>query len=54
MVGASETAFDPVFRFGGQTVKQETKGEIDDMHFGVSAHKIMADLFYDHALNNPL
>jgi len=54
MVKSDETAFDPVFRLGGKTIMGETNGEIEDYHFGESAHLIMADLFYDHIIKNPL
>lgn len=45
------TPFTTVFELGGQTIKMETNGLIDDLHFGESGHRIMADLFYDHIIN---
>lgn len=48
---SSQTPFDKVFELGGETIKKETNGLIDDLHFGESAHKIMGDLFYDHIKN---
>ena len=54
MVESGKNAFDPIFKRGGKTIKEETSGKIDDYHFGESAHIIMADLFYEHITNNPL
>jgi hypothetical protein len=45
------TPFNTVFKLGGQTIKMETNGQIDDLHFGETGHSIMADLFYDHIIN---
>jgi hypothetical protein len=45
------TPFTSVFELGGQTIQMESNGLIDDLHFGESAHKIMADLFYNHIIN---
>jgi hypothetical protein len=42
------TTFDVVYELGGCDIETETKGEVKDNHFGESAHKIKADLFYDH------
>ena len=54
MVEYGKTPFDPVFKLGGKTIREETNGKVDDYHFGESAHIIMADLFYEHITNNPL
>jgi hypothetical protein len=54
MVRYDKTPFDPVFDLGGKTIKEETDGAVEDYHFGESAHKIMADLFYEHIIKNPL
>ena len=45
------TPFNNVFNLGGETIEEETNGLIKDNHFGESAHRIMADLFYDHIIN---
>jgi hypothetical protein len=42
------TTFDVVYELGGCDIETETKGEVKDNHFGESAHKIKADIFYDH------
>jgi hypothetical protein len=44
------TVFNSVFELGGERIYEETKGEIKDLHFGESGHRIMADLFYNHIL----
>jgi hypothetical protein len=36
----------------GQTIFNETGGLVDDNHFGEVAHKIMAELFYEHIKDN--
>lgn len=46
------TVFNPVFERGGLRIYEETNNEIDDMHFGESAHQIMAELFHEHILKN--
>lgn len=47
----NETTFDEVFRRGGKRIFEETNGLINDNHFGESAHKVMAELYYDHIIN---
>jgi hypothetical protein len=47
----NETPFNEVFRLGGKRIFEETDDIVNDNHFGESAHKIMADLFYDHIIN---
>lgn len=42
------TTFDVVYELGGCDIETETNGSVKDNHFGESAHKIKADLFYDH------
>jgi hypothetical protein len=46
-----QTPFDRVFELGGETIKKETNGLINDLHFGESAHKILGELFYEHITN---
>jgi hypothetical protein len=48
----NETTFDQVFRLGGQRIFEETNGLVDDNHFGESAHRIMADLFFTDIVKN--
>ena len=36
---------------GGKTINQETNGEIPDNHLGESGHKVQAELFYNHIIN---
>lgn len=48
----NETTFDEVFRLGGQRIFEETNGLVDDNHFGESAHRIMADLFFTDIVKN--
>lgn len=36
-----------------RTIKQETKGKVNDVHFGEDGHKLMADICYDFIRNNP-
>jgi hypothetical protein len=36
---------------GGKTIHQETNGEIPDNHLGESGHKVQAELFYNHIIN---
>lgn len=40
--------FDIVYEMGGESIEEETNGEVRDNHFGGSAHKIKAELFYEH------
>jgi hypothetical protein len=47
----NETPFNEVFKLGGKRIFEETNGEIQDFHFGESAHRIMGELFYDHIKN---
>jgi hypothetical protein len=54
MVESGKNAFDPIFKRGGKTIKEETNGKVNDYHFGESAHIIMADLFYSYIIENPL
>jgi hypothetical protein len=37
---------------GGLRIFEETNNEVDDMHFGESAHKILGELFYNHIIKN--
>lgn len=46
------TVFNPVFEKGGLRIFEETNNEVDDMHFGESAHKVLAELFYNHIIKN--
>lgn len=46
-----QSVFNPVFELGGLRIYEETNNEIYDFHFGESAHKILADLFYKHMTN---
>jgi len=39
-------------RRDGKIIFQETNGEVEDNHFGERAHKIMAELFYEHIKEN--
>jgi len=52
-VKKGETIFNEVFKRGGQRIFEETKGLIDDWHFGESGHKILSEIFYSH-INNKL
>jgi len=45
------TVFHAVFNKGGRRILEETDGLIKDLHYGESAHRIMADLFYEHILD---
>jgi hypothetical protein len=47
-----DTVFNPVFEKGGLRIFEETNNEVDDMHFGESAHKVLAELFYNHIIKN--
>jgi len=47
-----ETIFGEIFKLGGKTIKEETNGLVNDLHFGESAHKIMGELFYNHIVNH--
>ncbi len=42
---------DIVFDLGGKTITEETNNEINDDHFGKSAHDILSDLFYNDIIN---
>lgn len=47
------TIFDEIlFKRNGQRIFEETNGAVDDKHFGEVAHKIMAELFYEHIKEN--
>jgi len=49
----NDTIFDEIlFRRNGQRIFEETDGAVDDNHFGEVAHKIMAELFYEHIKEN--
>ena len=52
-VKKGETIFNEFFKRGGQRIFEETKGLIDDWHFGESGHKILSEIFYSH-INNKL
>lgn len=43
--------FDVVYELGGCDIETETNGEVKDNHFSESAHKIKAELFYNHIKN---
>lgn len=40
--------FSVVYERGGCDIRTETNGEVNDGHFGEEAHKIKAQLFFDH------
>lgn len=40
--------FDVVYELGGCDIETETNGVVKDNHFGELAHKIKAELFYEH------
>jgi hypothetical protein len=44
------TVFNPVYEKGGLRIFEETNNEVDDMHFGESGHKVLAELFYNHII----
>lgn len=46
-----QTIFNEILERGGQRIKEETNGLINDLHFGESAHKIMSDLYYEHIMD---
>jgi len=46
--------FDVVYGMGGCDIESETSGEIKDNHFSESAHKIKAELFYNHITSHKL
>jgi hypothetical protein len=52
-VGKDETIFNEVFRRNGERIFEETEGQVDDNHFGESAHQILFEIFYSH-INNKL
>lgn len=54
LLGENEehTVFNPVFEKGGLRIFEETNNEVDDMHFGESAHKVLGELFYNHIIKN--
>ena len=48
IVARKTIVFDNIYKMGGETIKDETNGVIDDLHMGESGHRIQADLFYKH------
>jgi hypothetical protein len=47
-VKKDETIFNEVFRRNGKRILEETDGQINDNHFGESAHRILSEIFYSH------
>jgi hypothetical protein len=47
-VKKDETIFNEVFRRNGKRIFEETDGQVDDNHFGESAHQILSEIFYSH------
>lgn len=43
-----QSIFDVIRIEGGQIIKEETKGLIDDFHLAKSGHILQANMFYDH------
>lgn len=50
-INHNETIFNEVFRRGGERILEETKGEINDLHFGETAHIKLSELFYEDIRN---
>ena len=48
----NEGYVDLLWNNGARTISEETKGNINDGHFGTSGHKVICDLFYDYILRN--
>ena len=46
-----QTIFNEVLERGGQRIKEETNGLVNDLHFGESAHVVLADLYYEHIID---
>lgn len=44
--------FDIVKMLGGERINEETNGEVDDAHWGVSGHEKVCEIFYKHINNN--
>lgn len=38
---------------GSQTILEETKGVVNDLHLGEKGHQVLSDLFLNHILNFP-
>jgi len=36
---------------GSETIEEETKGLVKDLHMGEKGHKLLAELFYEHIIN---
>jgi hypothetical protein len=52
-INPNGTIFDKIlFKRNGKRIFEETNNSVDDNHFGESAHKIMAELFYEHIKEN--
>jgi hypothetical protein len=43
--------FKLIFKNGGETIIEETKGVVNDNHLGEKGHQVQAELFYDHIIN---
>jgi len=50
-ISYNETIFNEVFRRGGERILEESKGEINDLHFGETAHLILSELFHNDITN---
>jgi len=52
-INPNGTIFDEIlFKRNGKRIFEETNNNVDDNHFGESAHKIIAELFYEHIKEN--
>lgn len=49
---AKDGVISHVMKTGGKTIEKETKGNVQDYHFGDSGHQKQAELFYSNILNN--
>jgi hypothetical protein len=43
--------FDVVRMLDGEQISEETKGEVDDAHWGESGHQKVCEIFYTHIKN---
>jgi hypothetical protein len=49
-IGQQQTIFNEILERGGQRIREETNGLIDDLHFGETAHSMMSELYYEHII----
>lgn len=49
-----KTIFDVIFNHGGDTIFEETNGEVEDGHLGEKGHMVQYELFYKYIKENSL